>query len=215
LTHVKGIDWQQLSNIGQTYGAASAILSGVALIGVVFSLLVQARQAKSERIRVVRERHMEILQLVMSDPKVYGPVTGMLVDSQADADRVRASLLATMWMNYGRMGYQMDILSERSLRAEFFPNMFRSGLTRNWWTTYRELWLSAPVPDRRGRKFTEIAEEEYRKAVAAGPPTVLVNTVQPDTRLSGRWRGLAAVASGIMIGMLIKSRIVGNRRTQD
>ena len=52
LTHVKGIDWQQLSNVGQTYGAASAILSGIALVGVVFSLLVQARQAKTERIRV-------------------------------------------------------------------------------------------------------------------------------------------------------------------
>jgi hypothetical protein len=103
----------------------------------------------------------------------------MRVDSQSDADKVRARLLATMWMNYGRMGYQMDILSERSLRAEFFPGMFRSELTRSWWSTFRELWLNTPVPDRRGRKFAEIAEEEYRKAVAAGPPTVLVNKAEP------------------------------------
>src|SRR5215471_21034949 len=47
LDRIKGIDWSLLSNIGQTYGAASAILSAVALIGISISLLVQVRQAKT------------------------------------------------------------------------------------------------------------------------------------------------------------------------
>ena len=53
LARAHGINWSQLSDIGQTYGAASAILSGVALVGVSLSLMVQARQAKAERIRIV------------------------------------------------------------------------------------------------------------------------------------------------------------------
>jgi hypothetical protein len=45
-------DWGQLSLIGQTYGAASALLAVLALIGVAFTLFMQAREAKSSR-----ERH--------------------------------------------------------------------------------------------------------------------------------------------------------------
>ena len=44
LSQLRGIDWTKLSNVGQTYGAASAILSAVALVGISLSLLVQARQ---------------------------------------------------------------------------------------------------------------------------------------------------------------------------
>jgi uncharacterized membrane protein (Fun14 family) len=51
LGRISGIDWARLSNIGQTYGAASAVLSAIALIGISLSLLVQARQARDERIR--------------------------------------------------------------------------------------------------------------------------------------------------------------------
>jgi hypothetical protein len=34
--------WRRLSDIGQTYGAASAVLSVLALIGITFSLIIQS-----------------------------------------------------------------------------------------------------------------------------------------------------------------------------
>jgi len=42
-------DWTQLSLIGQTYGAASALLAVIALLGVAVSLLMQAREARASR----------------------------------------------------------------------------------------------------------------------------------------------------------------------
>ncbi len=47
-------DWERLSFIGQTYRAASAILSVLALIGVSVSLLLQAREAKATREQALR-----------------------------------------------------------------------------------------------------------------------------------------------------------------
>jgi uncharacterized BrkB/YihY/UPF0761 family membrane protein len=43
--------WERLSFIGQTYGAASAIISVLALVGIVFTLSYQAREAKLARER--------------------------------------------------------------------------------------------------------------------------------------------------------------------
>jgi Family of unknown function (DUF6082) len=65
LAQIKGIDWTELSNIGQTYGAVSAILSAVALIGITISLVIQARQARTERVRITRERQMELLRIIL------------------------------------------------------------------------------------------------------------------------------------------------------
>src|ERR1022692_2593180 len=74
LAQIKGFDWTELSNIGQTYGAASAILSAVALIGITLSLLIQARQATTERVRITRERHMELLRVILDAPEIYSPI---------------------------------------------------------------------------------------------------------------------------------------------
>src|SRR5207249_17958 len=61
-------DWTRLGDIGQAYGAASAILAGVALIGVALSLLLQSRQHRAETISAARERHLEIVKLALKDP---------------------------------------------------------------------------------------------------------------------------------------------------
>lgn len=215
LSYRRGVNWSQLSNIGQTYGAASAILSGVALIGVSLSLLVQARQARAERIRVVRERHMEILRIALEDPDVYARVMGM--DTESFGESIRGYIFATMLVNYGRMGYQMGVLTESSVRADFFKGLFQSELGRAWWARYRRLWIDNPVPERRARQFVRIADDEYNKAVMAGPPTVTVpSTGKSDdtavtTARSGYWHAPAAMALGITVGILIRSRTLGER----
>src|SRR5262249_35576449 len=113
LGQIKGIDWTKLSNIGQTYGAAAAILSTIALVGVTLSLLIQTQQARTERIRITRERHMELLHIILDTPEVYGPVIG--AESARSGIDSRQFLFCTMWVNYARLGFQMGVLTERLL----------------------------------------------------------------------------------------------------
>ena len=56
LSSVRGVSWPQLSNIGQTYGAASALLTGLALIGVVGSIVFQVRAIRVSREQAMRDR---------------------------------------------------------------------------------------------------------------------------------------------------------------
>jgi hypothetical protein len=59
LTGLDGLskDWQRLAEIGETYGAISALVSSFALGGVVISLLHQARAGHTVREQGERAEH--------------------------------------------------------------------------------------------------------------------------------------------------------------
>jgi Family of unknown function (DUF6082) len=212
LSHARNVNWQQLSDIGQTYDAAAAVLSGIALVGVAVSLVVQTRQAKTERIRLVRERQMELLQISMERPEVYGYALGADISSPSDVDQLRARLMFTLWMNYARMGYQMEVLTASALRADFFPNIFRSEIGRKWWINNRSNWLNTPVPDRRARDFSKLADIEYRNAVAAGPPVVVTKSARGNNTVLRNKAGFVTGVTGVAIGIAIRSIIARNSR---
>lgn len=213
LTHARGIDWSRLSNIGQTYGAASAVLSGIALVGVSLSLLVQARQAKVERIRIARERHMELLRIALDAPDVYGPVIGL--DASRSTIDTRQFLFSTMWVNYARVGFQMGVLSEDILHDDIFGPAFRNEPIRKWWVAVRKVWSDDLVPDRRERRFVQIIDEEYRKALIEDRPIALKAVDPPPnarTTLSAeRFNVLTGAVLGVAIGVVVGSRLRHNR----
>src|SRR5215475_7458026 len=60
--------WADLANVGQAYGGIAALLSGLAVAGVTISLLLQWRQAHSDRILAVRQRHFELVKLSIEEP---------------------------------------------------------------------------------------------------------------------------------------------------
>src|SRR5689334_21565470 len=69
LVHFK-VDWLELSNIGQTYGAVSALLSSLALAGVIVSLLYQSRSNRNATEQRIRTLQFELLKMAMADPSL-------------------------------------------------------------------------------------------------------------------------------------------------
>jgi hypothetical protein len=64
------------SLIGQTYGAASAVLSIFALGGIIVSLILQSREARANREQGLRALHVELVKLSLTDPlylDCFGP----------------------------------------------------------------------------------------------------------------------------------------------
>src|SRR6266568_2590402 len=59
IARIHGLNWMRLSNIGQTYGAVSALVTALALGGVIISLLYQARDVKTTREQTSRAFHNE------------------------------------------------------------------------------------------------------------------------------------------------------------
>src|SRR5690348_10784170 len=62
------VNWARLSEVGQTYGIASAVIAAFALLAVGFSLIFQIRELRQGRIQAIREMHSGLLKLALEEP---------------------------------------------------------------------------------------------------------------------------------------------------
>jgi hypothetical protein len=162
-------DWERLSWVGQTYGAASALLSVMALIGIAVSPTLQARESKASREQALRAIHTELLQMAMDD-EVYRRCWGPFFsagDPTAQREHMYVNLIVSNW----QMRYEMRAISEEHLRASAHI-VFSGEIGRRFWAEGRELRLKA-VSSRREHRFHQVLDEEHRHALdspAQSPP---------------------------------------------
>ena len=134
-----GVNWTRLSEIGQTYGAVSAVLSALALGAVAMSVSIQARQARADQIQAVRGFHLDLVRMQLDDLPTYLPCWGPLdlPGPQAQRRHIYTGLL----FSYGSMGYGVGEISEPWLR-NMVAGMFQGEFARRYWRTARGSWAA-------------------------------------------------------------------------
>lgn len=171
-------DWGRLSDIGQTYGATSAVLSALALGGVAASLLLQARQTRAERIQAIRGFHAELIRMQLDDLPVYLPCWGPL--DLPDDTAKRQHIYTNLLLQYAWMGYEIGTISEPLLR-DMLGGMFRGDVARRFWLMARGSWAASTAGTRRGRRFLLIIDEEHSRTLLTEPR---VRAAGPEDGLS-------------------------------
>src|ERR1019366_579474 len=123
-----GANWSRLSEIGQAYGAASAILSALAVGGVAVSLFLQAGQARANQVQMVRDFQRELVMACLDNPDLYLPCWRPMPDR--DMNGARQDLYTMLRLNYGQMGYEVGIITEASLRGDLLEGIFQGAVGR-------------------------------------------------------------------------------------
>jgi Family of unknown function (DUF6082) len=217
LASVRGVHWSQLSNIGQTYGAASALLTGLALIGVVGSMVFQVRAIRVSQEQATREQHAHLVEMALTDP-VYQRAWGGLYDVYGSCDKYRQHGYINLVVSYWRDHYVLGELRKHELRG-LAASLFRGEAGRDFWADTREIRLET-ARSSRDRRFCRIMDEEHHKAILAGPPAVRAEVpaseMSADRQLTLRgpvlkdgFILLTGVAGGIALGFF--ARRSGNR----
>ncbi|WP_345630677.1 DUF6082 family protein [Rugosimonospora acidiphila] len=221
-----GTDWARLSEIGQTYGAISAVLSALALGAVAVSVAIQARQAKADQIQAVRGFHLDLVRMQLDDLPTYLPCWGPL-DLPSPTSQ-RRHIYTNLVFSYGSMGYNVGEISEPWLR-DMLGGMFQGESARRYWLMARTAWIASAGTNRRGRRFVGIVDDEYRRAEEAGPPVIAAAqptvvqaaSTEPERQVSAsiqKSRGVAAgslllgAGVGVLIGLALDRRQRGGRR---
>ncbi|MDA2803313.1 DUF6082 family protein [Nocardiopsis suaedae] len=153
-------EWERLSLIGQTYGAVSALIAVLALVGVAVTLVFQARETRRAVEEGRRQAMAELLRMAMDDPDLdacWGPVPEG-EDRTERRQQLYTNMIVTQWGTAFRAG----ALPEARLRAAA-EEMFRGGVGRAYWARARKRRLSAPAR-RADRRFNEILEQAYTAA---------------------------------------------------
>jgi hypothetical protein len=111
--------------------------------------------------------HLDLVRLQLDDLETYLPCWGPLdlPGPQAQRRHVYTGLI----FSYGSMGYGVGEISEPWLR-NMLAGMFRNEFARRYWRSARDAWVASAGGNRRGLRFVAIVDDEYDRAVAAGPP---------------------------------------------
>jgi len=153
-------DWDRLSLIGQTYGAASALLSVIALTGVGASLIFQARENRANREQALRTSHAELMRLAMDDP-LYGEIWAPL-NPPGSPDVQRQHMYVNMVISHWEMEYGLGALNDQHLRI-IARGVFSTSAGHRYWQVARPVRMVSS-DGRRERRFHQILDEEHDNA---------------------------------------------------
>jgi Family of unknown function (DUF6082) len=213
------LNWSQLSNIGQTYGAVSALLSSLALAGVIISLLYQARASRTMNEQVTRTLHHELLRMEMGDPSLMtavGAPWGLPIP--AEASRIRQYLYIQMWVSFLAGNYLIGETDELAVRYIAANELFRSQAGRDYWKSVGQ--TQAEGSKGRRKQFFQILGEEYEKTLSNDVPISDPVKASEPRLPSGagsvvhgnqaqRWGSIAVAATvGLLAGRLWRDKKV-------
>lgn len=163
------LNWSNLSNVGQTYSAVSALLTALALGGVVISLLYQAKDVSTARSQAIRTMHVDLLRMELEHEDYMwasGAPWGMAIP--ANYGHLRQHVYVHMLLSFWESQFLLREMSAEVAR-ESARELFNGTAGRAYWQTTRERLLSS----RRGRslEFARIIDDEYRDAIKSPPVT--------------------------------------------
>jgi Family of unknown function (DUF6082) len=176
LTHFRH-DWSQLSNIGQTFGAVSAVISSLALGGILASLLYQARSTRNAYEQMIRTLQLELIKMELADSSLMTAMGAPWdVNIPSDSKSIRDFLYVQLWVSFWGGNYTIGDLPELAVRHFAAHELFRGRAGREYWRAVGHLQMT----NSKGRlnKFFRILDDEYRKVISSGVPPA--NPVEAD-----------------------------------
>lgn len=204
ISHLRGVNWLQLSYVGRTYGTISALLATVALTGVVVSIILQIRDARHNRWVEIRTRHYELLRMALDEPLYMSAFSWP--DASDDAKHLGAyiNLLLGLW----EMQWEFGDMRESQLR-QHLAGTLSTPAGREYWTAAGAARINYDANTRRQRQFNQIAEEVYSAATGTSD-----RPVRPSTAVSRSNRNplfLTVTIVGITTAWAVMQRIRSHR----
>lgn len=219
LSDIHGMNWSQLSNVGQAYTAAATLLSSFALAGVILSLIMQNQEARVSREQTIRSLHGDLVRMG-DDPDLIRVVSSSRKGATvASETRARQYRYANQWVVHWQSMYELRRMNDEDLRMQLSRTLFSGDVGRDYWASARKAFI--PAGSRRTRRYYRIIDEEYEKAVASGPPErVLPDGSQsvpsdPTRVFPSSWEvasaGIAMLGGAMVLGAAIGRRTVRRR----
>jgi Family of unknown function (DUF6082) len=205
------LDWVSIGNAGQAYGAASAILSALAVLGVAITVLLQFREHSASQLQILRQQQFTLIDFAAKDPFSRAPLFGFDAAILRDLteDQVRQWMFLAMVVGYARTGYLLGAFSEAILETEFFKHIFDTEVGRRWWSGSRYYMLTVAGQTKREKQFFRILDQVYEKALASGPFSTPFKLEKGANRSFGRSKlakAIGLLAGGIVIGIAVTSK---------
>lgn len=212
-----GLNWNLLSDVGQTYGAVSALVTALALVGVAISLLYQARDVSAARSHAIRTFQFELLRMELTDADLMqasGAPWGFAIPR--DYEMLRQYIFANMWLSFWEDQFLLREMSPMIVRLSL-RELFTGEPAREYWKQVRGNRLSSN--EGRTLRYLRIVDEEYRTALGTAPAVALGKAARRRgnsgalgtlnrrvTAVGVASACFAAASTGVLAGHLLRHR---------
>lgn len=153
--------WTIAGSLGEAYGAASALLSGIALLGIVGSLLYQARQNRTQQQQFVRSLQFDLFRMSIEDPSLRHSYGGFNMSLSPQEWRLLS--FAYMRQIYLRMGFDHGDFSELDVRMGIRTLFESEGGSLLKQSLAKDPWYSVGNSGR--NRFLKILRSEVERPV--------------------------------------------------
>lgn len=184
-------DWSKLANIGETYGIASALLAVFALAVVMLSLIIQVKQLRYMRRNDYRKRVRETVVMALEEPGFAQCWGARFAPDHVNEGLFFYSSFVVLNWSYA---WEDRLISEPKLR-QLLRAFFSSEVPRMYWERNGD-WHQPRRRWPRRRRFLDIVNEEYLRAIKAGPPARPHEPLPVRSRVLARNGGRRAGATG-------------------
>ncbi|OIV35786.1 hypothetical protein BIV57_19775 [Mangrovactinospora gilvigrisea] len=163
--HASEASLDRSGKVGQTFSAANAMFSGLALLAVATTVLMQRRELRMQRAELthlrqhngrsnhelhrtaeamIRGNHFELIRLAIEHPHLADVWPAFRTAAPLSEERRAQFLYANLVLSHGAMALGSGQLSESELRAEI-RHYFRSPVIVEFWRAVRLSRLSRPI----------------------------------------------------------------------
>jgi hypothetical protein len=132
----------------------STIVSIAALLAVAVALFTQQHQARAGQMVGARERHFELIKLMLEHPELDYNAT-----KRVTSDPRMAAIGMSLWVAHWNTLWHIDKLDEKALRFNL-DDLFADPDARSWWRTVGGGWSSKG--SKREQHFIQIVTEACR-----------------------------------------------------
>ncbi|HET9081756.1 MAG TPA: DUF6082 family protein [Trebonia sp.] len=161
----------------------STLISSIALVGVAISLLLQARQLRTNQVQATRTAQQELMKFCLENPALAAEVLGM-----SSPESYVKQVVLNWHVSYLSMGFDVKTVTESSLRFAIREQIFKTKDSLSWWIMARQSYHDWAI-SRRDKEFVAILEEEFQRAsqmaeasnTAATPSSTIVNPLSPSS----------------------------------
>ena len=143
---------------GIAIAVLSIIISSVALLGVAYSLILQALQLRANQLQVSRATQLELVKLVIDNPELVSDS----IDQSDPELTARAGSLLNYRIKQLELSYSVKAVSSASVRLQA-RLLFKDNHPVQWWAGAREVY-AAEAATRRERQFFALVDQEYEHA---------------------------------------------------
>lgn len=179
----------RLGQIGEAYGGISALLSGLAVIGLLGALLLQIRQIKTSQAHSIRMMQIELMRMLIDDPSLRPPSAGAPIPTGLR----RRNIFTNLMFKYLEMGFEIGYFPDVVVKREVAAQFQREDVRRFW--RENRLAFASGVFNRSTKRFFDTVDSAYGEAM------LRVGSSAEDHPRSGAL--LAKLASRKSVGNLL------------